>query len=413
MAEPTATPRPRALVVADSDSYLKWAVRRAEDLRDAYDVEVVVVRNAVTPSTAQRAAAIDGRLDTDPGEIGLRALAARLRAERPALLLLACRGPLIELLLLEELRGERAADVVVAGIPGIWFPPTALGLRLRAACDVMVVHSEREREAVTAMLADLPADARLAHLGLASLLEDQEVGGADRPRIVFAPQALVPARREDRVALLDALVDVARAHPELDVVIKLRGTAGEAQTHEEADGFEQLAAGREVPGNLVFAHGALREYLGDCAGFVTVSSTAALEAIAADVPVLVVDEFGVSAQMINLVFEGSGLFGGLDDLRALRFRAPATAWMDANYFQAEGDWVAVAQEAAGASAPGATMRDPHAGLMRSPQRLRRRSVALGAGDDSWHGPALAPLRAALAAYDRLQRRRRGSQGNRG
>jgi len=65
---------------------------------------------------------------------------------------------------------------------------------------------------------------------------------------------------------------------------------------------------------------------------VTVSSTAALEAVAMDLPVLLLDDFGVSPAMINTVFEGSGLFGSTHDLVAGRFRHAAPAWTADNYF---------------------------------------------------------------------------------
>jgi len=398
-------------VVADSDSYLKWAVSRLAELEATFDTSLVVVRNAVTPSADQRAAAIDGRLAGEPPLLGLAALADRLRRDPPDLLLLACRGPLIQLLLLEELRGVRAAGVVAAGIPGIWFPPTALGLELRAACDLIVVHSARERAAVE----DVLPQGRLAHTGLASLMGAQEVGGAERRRVVFAPQALVPARVEDRERLLDTLALTAEGHPDLDVVIKVRGGEGEAQTHAESASYESLARGRSLPPNLVFERGPLREYLGDCAGFVTVSSTAALEAVAAGVPSLVLEDFGVSAATINVVFEGSGLLGTLDDLVALRFRDPDAAWMADNYFQAEDDWVDVAERLASRAPDITPMRDPLAGLARTPWRVRRRAIALGAADDSWRGPALAPARAVLTWWDgmKARRRRRGTRGNRG
>ena len=57
-------------------------------------------------------------------------------------------------------------------------------------------------------------------------------------------------------------------------------------------------------------------------------------------PLLVLSDFGVSAEMINLVFEGSGLLGTLDDLAAGDFRAAEPAWCAANYFHPAGrdDW---------------------------------------------------------------------------
>ncbi len=396
-------PALRALVVADSDSYLKWAVTRMADLGPRWDAELVVVANAVTPSPAQRAAAVDGRLPQEPPVVGLRDLVARLRADPPDLLFLACRGPLIEVLLFDELAGARPAAAVAAGIPGIWVPPTELGVAMRAGVDLLVVHSERERAAVARLL---PVG-RLREVGLASLLTGAPVGGAERPRVVFAPQALVPASLADRRRLLDALVDAAAAHPDVDVVIKLRGQEGEAQTHAETASFPELARGRDVPPNLLVAYGPLRDFLGDCVGFVTVSSTAALEALEADVPCLILGDFGVSAEVINVVFEGSGLVGTMQDLVALRFREPDEAWRADNYFHVSerSDWTArvearVARGAGGETAPS----DRLAGVRGLPARVRRRAMALGTADGFPRGLLYGAVHGALAAYYRVRAR---------
>ncbi|WP_296665212.1 DUF6716 putative glycosyltransferase [Demequina sp.] len=394
----------RALVVADSDSYLKWGVTRMGDLPSSWDVELVVVANAVTPSGSQRAAAVDGRLPAEPPVVTLKDLVARLRAAPPDLLFLACRGPLIEVLLLDELRGERPAAVIAAGIPGIWFPPTELGVAMRAGVDLLVVHSERERTAVEAML----PSGRLAEVGLASLLLGAQVGHSDRRRVVFAPQALVPAGREDRVRLLDALAATASEHPELDVVIKLRGEAGEAQTHAETASFPELARGRTLPPNLLFAQGPLRDFLGDCAGFVTVSSTAALEAVEAGAPCLILSDFGVSAEVINVVFEGSGLMGTLEDLVALRFRDPDPAWLAQNYFHeaSASDWVARVDALVelGPDRPERPLDPRLGGFRHTPARVRRRAMALGTADAFPFNLVYGAVHGALAAYYRLRAR---------
>ena len=76
----------------------------------------------------------------------------------------------------------------------------------------------------------------------------------------------------------------------------------------------------------------------------TVSSTAALEAMDAGVPVVVLTDFGVDAAMINVVFAGSGCLGALADVRAGRAFRPDPTWLAANYFHpvAEDDLVASA-----------------------------------------------------------------------
>ena len=54
-------------------------------------------------------------------------------------------------------------------------------------------------------------------------------------------------------------------------------------------------------------------------------------------PTLIISAFGVSAEMINLVFEGSGCLGTLDDLRSGRLRQADPQWLEANYFHPAGD----------------------------------------------------------------------------
>jgi hypothetical protein len=96
-----------------------------------------------------------------------------------------------------------------------------------------------------------------------------------------------------------------------------------------------------APHNLVAAGGAMSDHLAGAAGLVTMSSTAAIEAIALWVPVIIVDDFGVSAELINTVFEDSGLFGNCGDLVEGRFHHPNEAWLDDNYFHGaeQNDWV--------------------------------------------------------------------------
>jgi hypothetical protein len=60
------------------------------------------------------------------------------------------------------------------------------------------------------------------------------------------------------------------------------------------------------------------------------------------VPVLLPSDFGVSAKLINVVFEGSGLFGDADALVSGSFARPHASWLDDNYLhgRAADDWVA-------------------------------------------------------------------------
>ncbi len=326
-----AHPR-KVLAVADSDSYLKWAVTLVAGLGEGWEVQVLVLRTPITPSPEQVRAAAGADLPV----VRSRELLARLRATRPDAVLLACTGPVISALLEHpELRGPER-PVLVTGLPGISWPVKWKGIRYRSGTDLFVLHSERERRGYAAeaayrgyqmdfVLATLPFLQERAH----------HAEGRD---IVFAAQAKVPREVGEREAVLRALAAVA---PPLRPVVKVRALAHELQTHHEdlpyATLWDELSAREGLPHDrITFRAGSMAEALQDAAGFVTVSSTAALEAIHAKVPTIVLDDFGVSAEMINEVFRGSGLLHGLDDLRAGRFSPPDERWLAENYFHPAG-----------------------------------------------------------------------------
>ncbi|WP_106397539.1 DUF6716 putative glycosyltransferase [Actinocorallia populi] len=364
----------RLLAVADSDSYLKWAAALLRGLPGEH--RLVVVRSPITPSAGQRRAAVGGVGDGRggvrvPEVVTARRLRALLRGYDPDAVLLACTGPVVRALSPWVSRDRRR--VLVTGLPGISVPASEKAWRLRAAADLFVVHSGREVAEFDAIARDLGLPGRTVRATLPFLHDAAEAAGP-RDRIVFATQAKVPERREERERILYALADLARARPELSVVVKLRARAGEEQTHREDLHYETLW--REMPvdhGLLRFDAGPMHAQLARAAGFTTVSSTAALEAIAAGVPLLVLSDFGVGAKTINLVFEGSGLLGTLDELVRSRFRGPDAAWCAENYFhpEAENDWVPrLAELVAGAADLPRPAGDPGGRWARTRASLR-------------------------------------------
>jgi hypothetical protein len=81
----------------------------------------------------------------------------------------------------------------------------------------------------------------------------------------------------------------------------------------------------------------MRTALVEARSLVTVSSTAALEAIDTGVPVVVLNDFGVDDSLINSVFAGSGCLGDLNDVRAGRAFSPDPRWLLDNYFHPVGE----------------------------------------------------------------------------
>ena len=293
----------------------------------------------LTPSRAQIHAA--GAADVPV--VGVSELLSVVKHQKPDVVLLAATGPVVDVLARRLVAAPpQLRPVLVTGFPGISFPPSRRAVELRRGCDLLLVHSRREYRAYAKIVADVASWltvglARLPFLG--SPRRERDRGSGD---VVFAAQAKVPATRDQRRAVLSAL---AAIEPGV-ALVKLRAGSGEAQTHRERLPYEELwqemvAEGVAMSGRVRFTRAPMVEALASARACVTVSSTAALEAMAAGVDVLIVDDFGVSADMINFVFEGSGCLGSLDDLSAGRFRRPTTAWLQDNYLHArqESDWL--------------------------------------------------------------------------
>ncbi|GAA2856288.1 hypothetical protein GCM10010517_14580 [Streptosporangium fragile] len=373
----------KVLAVADSDSYLKWAACLLRDLPSGCDTELAVIRTPITPSEAQIHAAVAGSA-ADPPVLSARALRRTAERFRPDAVLAACTGPVVDVLVGEVLAGLRPRPVFVSGLPGISIPATEKAWLFRSGCELFVLHSGREVEEFSAVGRRLGGGGEigLARLPFLHTREEVPVTGP-RNRVIFATQAKVPRRREERERILLTLAELAGRRPDLDVVVKLRALDTERQTHNERYHYQRLwqtlaADGRVRPDAVRFAVGPMHEHLAHAAGFVTVSSTAALEAIAQRVPLLVLSDFGVGAEMINLVFEGSGLLGTLDDLALGRFRTPEDAWCKANYFHSgdESDWASrmvslIGQARSGRLVPARSLLDgPEYAAARRRARLR-------------------------------------------
>ena len=355
------------LAVADTDSYLKWSAATLDAMPPGWRTTQLVVDNPVRPSAAQVAAAT-----RRPVEVLDRAgLVRRIRNERPDVVLLACTGPVVATLANARVLTGPRRPLVVTGLPGISVPATRRALRARSRCDLMLLHSHREVDEFRAKAAvHWPGlTFGLARLPFLPPLADPD-GPPAEGDLVFAAQAKFPPLREDREDLLRALA--ATTAP----VVKLRAVAGEEQTHREAWSYPELrdgllAAGADEVARVRFAGGSMHDALTRARGLVTVSSTAVLEAMALRLPVLLLSDFGVEPGLANVVFEGSGCFGTLDDLRAGRLLHPDPAWLAANYFhpEAENDWLAVVERLLAVRAAGGLAVRPRPRLRG---RLRRR-----------------------------------------
>lgn len=382
--------------MADSDSYLKWAAGLLDALPEGWTTLLTVVRTPIAPSPEQIRAAVSGTRSAGaaggvagaraaagpPPVLSARALRRTAARMRPDIVLAACTGPVVDVLVAEVLGDVRPRPVFVTGLPGISIPATEKAWLFRSGCDLFIVHSGREVAEFTDIGKRLGVrgSVALARLPYLDHGVHPAAGAASGDKVIFATQAKVPRRREERERVLLALADLARDRPDLEVVVKLRARDSERQTHNERHPYERLwrslvAEGRVRDGLLTFAAGPMHEHLARACGFVTVSSTAALEAIRHEVPLLILADFGVSAEMINVVFEGSGCLGTLDDLAAGRFRVPDEGWCRSNYFHDPAASDAVDRMAALAERARAGLLAPARSLLDGPAHAAARRRA--------------------------------------
>lgn len=420
------TRRPlRVLAIADTDSYVKWGAALLDRAPAEWSRELLVLDSTLRPSAAQLESALAGTAfasgGASPATVGdLADIRRRVSLDPPDVVMLTARGPVIKVVLRTVLAAAVAAGgrrpVFVSGLPGISIPATRRALAYRAQADLMVLHSRREVREFGELSERMGYPHRLALATLPFLPErdgGQSPAGGD---VVFAAQAKVPETREERLALLGCLGEAARRAPWRRVVIKVRGLPGEPQTHAERFGYAELLPELDppAPANLVVAAGPMAEHLAGAAALVTVSSTAAVEALAMGVPVIALDDFGVSDRLINTVFVGSGLLASSRELVTGRFRTPHPDWLDDNYFhgaQAD-DWADQVVELVALRDADALplKRQPHGTLGGRLRHAWDRKQALGVADRSVSGRlALAvgiPARQTMRIARRLRARLR-------
>ncbi|WP_188435280.1 DUF6716 putative glycosyltransferase [Microbacterium murale] len=404
----------RVVAIADADSFVKWSASLLSGV-EGIRRHMLLVRTPLTVSAAQERTALTGTsfTDADVTRLGFDEVHGWLRGHQPDVVVLSGRGPFVRLIARQIDRLARR-PIVVSGLPGMSIPAQRGALEYRRESDLMVVHSHREERAfaelgrrigiqVPTALATLPFAqmAPDAVTAASARVEQRELVGvstsgasrAARPApapiarqggtdLVFAAQALVPAARHEREQIAEMLRLAAVADPAKRVVVKLRSRPGEAEAHLERDAYADLLSRR--PDNLVISHEPMSTALARAEGLVTVSSTAAIEALAQKVPVIALDMFGVHKALLNTVFTGSGLLGGAEEVVGRRFRHPLAGWQRDNYFhpQSHTNWWRCVEELV---------------ALRREGRLRAKVVPTGRGGAlhaAWH------RKSVLAGEDR-------------
>jgi hypothetical protein len=240
----------------------------------------------------------------------------RLADTDAEVVVLACTGGAVQSLLHALARawqGRLTRPVVVTGYVGLVYEKVVDGLLLRAGSDLVLANSAHDVERFRAVYAAAGADpgsiVRTALPFLDGRPYDPTSAGRDRPfTLTFVTQPGVPETKAERRYALRQAAEHARRHPERRVIVKLRGRTGERTTHVEPYHYASLLPHRQLPANLEFVYGPMAPVLDRTDLCVSVSSTAAVEAMHRGIPTGILVDFGVRESLGNHLFLGSGAF---------------------------------------------------------------------------------------------------------
>lgn len=338
-------------MLADSDTRWKWGaltarrlMGRVADEGEVQDISLhgYLLRGRATPTPRQLE------------EVGVRADFLRevtaveflrtMEREREGydLVVLALVGGAVQAALhglAYAWKGHTRRPVVVTGYVGVVYEKLADGLLLRHGADVVLANSRQDAERFRAVYEGVGADAGgVVECALPFLGGAPYVPGKAPYTVVFAAQPSVPDSRAGRTHLLRRLVEHARRHPDREVLLKLRSKPGEHTTHIEELPYQKLVKGLDAPPNFRLVYGHMGQVLDHADLLVTVSSTAALEALHRRVPTAVLTDLGVREALGNHHFIGSGCLASWDQLDAGHTPEPCETWLQRQGVAADGTY---------------------------------------------------------------------------
>ncbi|MEB3352449.1 MAG: DUF6716 putative glycosyltransferase [Cyanobacteriota bacterium] len=225
--------------------------------------------------------------------------------------------------------------VLVSAYPGILFRHQIEGMLDRSGVELLCLNSpgdaELYRQACQAMGIDA-GNAVVTGLPILWSLKPRPVRPG-KGSIVFFEQPSVPANPLQRTYVARRLVELAAAHPDRPVIFKPRTSSIEATLHRRHGEMASLLVPlqRRYP-NLQISFRPSLMLLRRCDCAITVSSTAAMEAMAMGISTRLVADFGVCETLGNHYFAKSGAVADFDAIAA----DPFTPRHDAHWLATHG-----------------------------------------------------------------------------
>ena len=311
----------RVVALGDSDTRLKWAVAAAKTLAEDGPVVVGIIRSQIAPSTRQLAESVGAESSI---VVGTAVELLALDEVRNADALTLCGTTSIIAAVHEAMSSAQfpRRPVLVTGYAGLVYEFGAEGLSWRVGSDVICANSRSDEQLFRSVLrAYGRSPDQVVCLGFPQFGRSSERFVDGSSALTFAVQPDVPSARSEREYIVARLLEFARLNPSLTVIVKLRSRPGERTTHPEPHHYERIAdtlfaKGAERPANLVFEYGPMAPVLDRTGFLVTISSTAAVEAMLRGIPTGILTDLGISERYGNHAFLGSGCLVTFDDIDA-------------------------------------------------------------------------------------------------
>ncbi len=213
------------------------------------------------------------------------------------------------LVLGKEWKQRTDRPLLVSAYPGILFRFALEGMLDRSGADLLCLNSEHDLSSYRLGCQALGRSSGNAVVtGLPLLWNAKHVRPTlDKPSIVFFEQPSIPAHPLQRRYICKQLKHLAEAWPDHTVIFKPRTSSMESTLHrrhgEMASVIDRMS---ETVPNLHLSFKPATRLLRQCGCAITVSSTAALEAMAMGVSTRIVGDLGVTETLGNHFFAESG-----------------------------------------------------------------------------------------------------------
>ena len=239
------------------------------------------------------------------------------------------------LILAEVWKGRQQRPLIVSAYPGILFRFALEGMLDRSGVDLLCLNSSQDLKLYLQGCSELGMEETNAIVtGLPILWNvPNRRQNVDIGSIVFFEQPSIPPHPLQRRYLCRQIKKLAETWPEHQVIFKPRTSSLESTLHRRHGEMASVIAGMAGKHhNLELSFKPAIRLLSKCGCAITVSSTAALEAMAMGVSTRIVSDLGITETLGNHFFTGSGALTKFHDIQ----KDPFSLIHDNNWLQNNG-----------------------------------------------------------------------------